>query len=157
MKIRWDNAYKLSKRTAECSCSLNGGGGCWWFSFWCSFLPICTWEPKSYLEDPLFPLLPRKEPTRKYKKAFWNPQHSGKVIVGGLSWSFQSMIPPSAWYMARDAPSFFFIFLFIWFIYLAALGFRCCERAFSGCGERGLSSCGLWALEHRLSSCGARA
>ena len=22
---------------------------------------------------------------------------------------------------------------------------------------RGLSSCGLWALEHRLSSCGARA
>ena len=64
---------------------------------------------------------------------------------------------------------------------MAALGLRCCVRAFSSCGERGLllvvvhglliavaslvaehgllarglSSCGLQALEHRLSSCGA--
>ena len=71
------------------------------------------------------------------------------------------------------------------------LGLRCCARAFSSCGERGLlfvavhgpliavaslccgaralgaqapvvvacglSSCGSWALERRLSSCGARA
>ena len=78
-------------------------------------------------------------------------------------------------------------YLFIYF--LAALGLRCCVRAFSNCGEwgllfvtvrgllitvaccgaqalgvwasvvvaRSLSSCDLRALEHRLSSCGARA
>ena len=98
----------------------------------------------------------------------------------------------------------------LFFLVLAALGLRCCTRAFSGCGEggysslrctgfslrwllllwsmgsssglqqlkhagsvvvahrpqsarasvvaaRGLSSCGLQALECRLSSCGARA
>ena len=77
------------------------------------------------------------------------------------------------------------------YLFLAALGLRCCARAFSSCGERGLlfvavsgllivvaclccragalgtrasvvmarglSSCGLRALERRLSSCGARA
>ena len=82
------------------------------------------------------------------------------------------------------------IFKFI-YLFLAALGLRCCTWAFSSCGERGLlfrcgawashcsgfscggaralvvwasvvvalelSSCGLWALEHRLSSCGTRA
>ena len=81
-----------------------------------------------------------------------------------------------------------FIYLLIYF--LAALGLRCCARAFSSCGERGLlfvavrgfliavsslccgaqalgtrtavvaarglSSCGTWALECRLSSCGTR-
>ena len=83
---------------------------------------------------------------------------------------------------------FFFFDKFILFIlFLAALGLRCCARAFSSCGERGLlfivvrtlliavasrcgldaqasvvvarglSSCGSWALEHRLSSCGTRA
>ena len=36
--------------------------------------------------------------------------------------------------------SFFFFNKFIYFIYLflAALGLRCCVRAFSSCGERGL-------------------
>ena len=74
--------------------------------------------------------------------------------------------------------SFIFIYLF-----LVSLGLRCCARAFSSCGERGLlfvvvcgfliavaslveehglyahglSNCGSPALEHRLSSCGARA
>ena len=69
---------------------------------------------------------------------------------------------------------FFLIFKkFIYFIYLflAALGFRCCIRAFSRCGEWGatlrcgarashcgdFSYCGAQALEFRLSSCGARA
>ena len=58
------------------------------------------------------------------------------------------------------------------------LGLRCCTRAFSSCSkqgllflavrglliavaslvaEHGLSSCGSWALECRLSSCGTRA
>ena len=39
-----------------------------------------------------------------------------------------------------------FFFLINLFIYLAALGFRCCVQAFSSCGERGLlfvAVCGL--------------
>ena len=66
---------------------------------------------------------------------------------------------------------------------MAALGLRCCARAFSSCSEwgllfvavrgllilvaslvvehgllvRGLSSCGSRALERRLSNCGTRA
>ena len=79
----------------------------------------------------------------------------------------------------------FIFYKFIYFIYLflATLGLHCCVRAFSSCGEWGLlfiavrglllrwllllrstdsrhagfSSCGLQALERRLSSCGARA
>ena len=57
---------------------------------------------------------------------------------------------------------------------MAALGLRCCAQAshcggLSCCGAqalgtqpsvvvaRRLCSCGLWFLEHKLSSCGARA
>ena len=64
--------------------------------------------------------------------------------------------------------------LFIYYLYLVALGLCCGERAsdcggFSRCGAgalggrasvveaHGLSSCGSQALERRLSSCGARA
>ena len=60
------------------------------------------------------------------------------------------------------------------YLFLAALGLRCGAWAshcggFSCCGERALgtqasvivarafSSCGSWALERQLSSCGARA
>ena len=75
------------------------------------------------------------------------------------------------------------VYLFInkfTYLFSAALGLRCCAWAFSSCGERGLlfvwcvgfslrwllllrstgsrrmgfSSCGSWALERRLSSCG---
>ena len=31
-----------------------------------------------------------------------------------------------------------FIYLFLIYLFLAALGLRCCARAFSRCGERGL-------------------
>ena len=74
---------------------------------------------------------------------------------------------------------FFLIYLFF-SLFLAALGLCCCTWAFSSCegysslrcagfllwwlllwstGSRraGFSSCGSWALEHRLSSCGAMA
>ena len=55
----------------------------------------------------------------------------------------------------------FFLFKFIYLIYLflAALGLRCCARAFSSCGERGLLSVAVrrlltavasLAAEHRL-------
>ena len=45
---------------------------------------------------------------------------------------------------------------------LRCVGFSCCgARALGAWASvvvaRGLSSCGLWALERRLSSCGARA
>ena len=30
------------------------------------------------------------------------------------------------------------MFLFLFILFLAALGLRCCARAFSSCGERGL-------------------
>ena len=76
---------------------------------------------------------------------------------------------------------FYFLNLFILFIlFLAALGLRCCARAFSSCGEQGYSSlwctgfslqwllllrstgsrhagfgsCGLRVLDYRLSSYG---
>ena len=42
--------------------------------------------------------------------------------------------------------SFFLINLFILFIYLAVLGLRCCVRALSSCGERGL----LFGVVHGL-------
>ena len=48
-----------------------------------------------------------------------------------------------------------FIYLFI-YLFFAALGLHCGARA-SVVVARGLSSCGSWALEYRLSSCGARA
>ena len=90
----------------------------------------------------------------------------------------------------REAHLFSFLINLYIFNFLAVLGLRCCTRAFSSCGERGLllaamrgliavaslcgraralgtgasvvvarglSSCGLWALERRLSSCGAQA
>ena len=77
---------------------------------------------------------------------------------------------------------FSFFNKFIYLLFLAALGLRCCVRSFSSCSEwellsiavhrllivvaslaehrlyaHGLSSCCTRALEHRLSSCGARA
>ena len=39
--------------------------------------------------------------------------------------------------MGRDMVNFFLIDLFI-YLFLAALGLRCCVWAFSSCGERGL-------------------
>ena len=74
----------------------------------------------------------------------------------------------------------FYLFIYLFF---AALGLRCCAGAFSSCSEQGLlfaavrglltavaslvaehglsvrrlSSCGSRSLEHRLTSCDARA
>ena len=52
------------------------------------------------------------------------------------------------------------LYTFVFYLFfLAALGLRCCTRAFSSCGERGLlSSCGAQA-SHRsgFSSCRAQA
>ena len=57
---------------------------------------------------------------------------------------------------------FFFFFNFI-YVFLAALGLRCCARAFSSCGERGLPFVLVRGLliavaslvaEHGLQMCG---
>ena len=57
---------------------------------------------------------------------------------------------------------FLFIYLFI-YLFLAVLGLRCCMRAFSSCGERGLLFVAVHRFliavaslvaEHRLSACG---
>ena len=64
-----------------------------------------------------------------------------------------------------------FIYLFLYFLFLAVLGLRFCARAFSSCGERGplfimvrgpLTIAASLVVEHRLqtrrlSSCGSRA
>ena len=55
---------------------------------------------------------------------------------------------------------FFLNFIFYLFVYfLAALGLCCCTRAFSSCGEWGLTlRCGAWASHcGGFSCCGARA
>ena len=33
---------------------------------------------------------------------------------------------------------FFFFLMYLFYLFLAALGLRCCMQAFSSCGERGL-------------------
>ena len=49
-------------------------------------------------------------------------------------------VPYQGGQIKRKLSFFFLINLFIYFIYLflATLGLRCCERAFSSCGEQGL-------------------
>ena len=40
--------------------------------------------------------------------------------------------------MSAILKNLFYFILFIYILFLAALGLRCCTRAFSSCGERGL-------------------
>ena len=72
-------------------------------------------------------------------------------------------------------PIFFFLikkkFIYFVYLFLAALGLRCCTRAFSSCSERGLLFIAVRGLliavaslvvehglqAHGLSSCGTRA
>ena len=50
------------------------------------------------------------------------------------------------------------IFFNLFYLFLAALGLRCCAQAFSSCGERGLLRCGAWASHcGGLSCCRAQA
>ena len=99
-----------------------------------------------------------------------------EMIFWGFSGPLINLVPFLKWIFLN-------LFIFNWLIYLflAALGLRCCAQAFSSCGERtshggfsccgaqalgtrasvvvarGLSSCGSRALERRLSSYGAQA
>ena len=53
---------------------------------------------------------------------------------------------------------FVFSLLHVIYLFLVALGLRCCARAFSSCGEQGLlSSCSTQAYHHSVSSCRAQA
>ena len=91
-------------------------------------------------------------------------------------WTRGSLSLVSGW---EDKLEEGFFLLLLFYLFLAALGLRCCMRPFSSCGERGvgfslqclccgaralgawasvvvalgLSSCGSRALEHRLGSC----
>ena len=63
------------------------------------------------------------------------------------------LLSPSCWAFSPGllVPRYLFFFFFNYFIYLflAALGLRCCAQAFSSCGERGLLFvvvCGLIAV-----------
>ena len=71
-------------------------------------------------------------------------------------------------YLLNDylVPRYFFFLILFYYLLLAALGLRCCARAFSSCGEQGLLFVAVRGLltvvaslvaEYRLSSCGARA
>ena len=59
----------------------------------------------------------------------------------------------------RSYTFLFFVFGgFFIYLFLAALGLRCCARAFSGCGERGLLFVVVRGLLTVVASrCGARA
>ena len=104
-----------------------------------------------------------------------------RLMYPSLFESHLQNVPLKFW-ACRSFFFFYFIFIFKIYLFLAALGL-CCAWAFSSCGKRGLlivvasfccgaqalvaqasvvvahglSSCGLRALERRLSSCGARA
>ena len=111
--------------------------------------------------------------------------HMGLKLVSLASWPHtpagQANAHSRIW--LHLSLSFFFltfkiIYLFI-YLFLAALGLRCCARAFSSCGEQGATLCcgarashcggfsccgagalGTWAsvvVAHGLSSCGSRA
>ena len=85
------------------------------------------------------------------------------VYFWGLCWVFVaarrlSLVAASRGYSLLRCSGF----LLQWFLLLRSVGSR--RAGFSSCGTwasavvaRGLSSCGLQALERRLSSCGTRA
>ena len=50
------------------------------------------------------------------------------------------------WFLSLLFTFFFFKLIYLIYLFLAALGLRCCARAFSSCGERGL----LFVEVHRL-------
>ena len=47
---------------------------------------------------------------------------------------------------AQMTPTLFFFLIYLFYLFLAALGLRCCPQAFSCCGKRGL----LFDVVHRL-------
>ena len=70
--------------------------------------------------------------------SLWNVRQKNPelVFVGGLS----------------GIPWLFYYFFNLFYLFLAALGLRCCARAFSSCGKWGLPLVAVASLvaEHRL-------
>ena len=56
------------------------------------------------------------------------------------------LIAGSGQVRSPNAVGFFNKFIYFIYLFLAALGFRCCEWAFSSCGERGLLFVGVGGL-----------
>ena len=68
------------------------------------------------------------------------PRPGLEPLSPALAGRFSTAVPPGKplLFLIFSSPSFFFkINLFI-YLFLAALGLRCCAQAFSSCGEWGL-------------------
>ena len=52
--------------------------------------------------------------------------------------SGQGCVPPESPRGESIPRLFFFLLIFLIYLFLAALGFRCCAQAFSSCSKRGL-------------------
>ena len=61
-----------------------------------------------------------------------------------IAWHFMGIIPEQYFKIDHALPftkwlsMHYFFLIYLIYLFLAALGLRCCVRAFSSCGERGL-------------------
>ena len=89
----------------------------------------------------------------------WDLPGSGlEPVSPALAGRFLTTVPPGKPLPFFKLTLFFKNFNTFIYLFLAALGLRCCVRAFSSCGERGLlflAVCRL--LTVGFSCCGARA
>ena len=70
------------------------------------------------------------------------PKPGLEAVSPALAGGFLTTEPPGK---SHDTVFFFFLIYFI-YLFLAALGLRCCTRAFSSCNEQGL----LFVVVHGL-------
>ena len=111
-----------------------------------------------------FRLRERRFPNLEYVSSFTVSGHcswSGfqKYVKEGLCGNFENYQQSARQCLSgRDNLFFFFFFFPLNYLFLVVLGLRCCARAFSSCGERGLLCCGAWASHcSGFSCCRARA
>ena len=94
--------------------------------------------------------------------------HTSQTLLH-RGWHGPSHWRENRWHGKSRINHFFKKFIYLFILFLAALCLHCCARAFSSCSKQGLlfvavrglltavASLVAWALERRLSSCGARA
>ena len=78
-------------------------------------------------------------------------------VSPALAGGFLTTAPPGKSQL-DSLKKFFFKLIYFIYLFLAALGLRCCARAFSSCGERGLLFCSGARASHcgGFSCCGAQ-